>query len=76
MIEKINLKKLLPYTIIVSLVIFTAFVPEIFKSSAGKKKIINSQTDMYSTNDPSIDQMLKKIAELSGMKFQKRFKIL
>jgi len=60
MIEKINLKKLLPYTIIVSLVIFTAFVPEIFKSSAGKKKIINSQTDMYSTNDPSIDQMLKK----------------
>jgi hypothetical protein len=27
MIEKINLKKLLPYTIIVSLVIFTAFVP-------------------------------------------------
>lgn len=60
MIEKINLKKLLPYTIIVSLVIFTAFVPEIFKSSAGKKKIINSQNDMYSTNDPSIDQMLKK----------------
>jgi Bax protein len=60
MIEKINLKKLLPYTIIVSLVIFTAFVPEIFKSSTGKKKIINSQTDMYSTNDPSIDQMLKK----------------
>jgi Bax protein len=60
MIEKINLKKLLPYTIIVSLVIFTAFVPEMFKSSAGKKKIINSQTDMYSTNDPSIDQMLKK----------------
>lgn len=60
MIEKINVKKLLPYTIIVSLVIFTAFVPEIFKSSAGKKKIINSQTDMYSTNDPSIDQMLKK----------------
>ncbi|MFM8422354.1 MAG: glucosaminidase domain-containing protein, partial [Candidatus Fonsibacter sp.] len=60
MIEKINLKKLLPYTIIVSLVIFTAFVPEIFKSSAGKKKIINSQTDMYSINDPSIDQMLKK----------------
>jgi len=60
MIEKINLKKLLPYTIIVSLVIFTAFVPEMFKSSAGKKKIINSQTDMYSINDPSIDQMLKK----------------
>jgi len=60
MIEKINLKRLLPYTIIVSLVIFTAFVPEMFKSSAGKKKIINSQTDMYSINDPSIDQMLKK----------------
>jgi Bax protein len=60
MIEKINLKKLLPYTIIVTLVIFTAFVPEMFKSSAGKKKIINSQTDKYSINDPTIDQMLKK----------------
>jgi Bax protein len=60
MIEKINLRKLLPYTIIVTLVIFTAFVPEMFKSSTGKKKIINSQTDMYSTIDPTIDQMLKK----------------
>jgi Bax protein len=60
MIEKINLKKLLPYTIIVTLVIFTAFVPETFKSSTGKKKIINSQTDMYSTIDPTIDQMLRK----------------
>ena len=50
----------MPYSIIIFLVVFTAFVPEIFKSSAGKKIIINTQTDMYSTNDPSIDQMLKK----------------
>ena len=59
-IKKINIKNFLPYSIIIFLVVFTAFVPEIFKSSAGKKIIINTQTDMYSTNDPSIDQMLKK----------------
>ena len=59
-IKKINIKNFLPYSIIIFLIIFTAFVPEIFKSSAGKKIIINTQTDMYSTNDPSIDQMLKK----------------
>ena len=81
MIEKINLKKLLPYTIIVSLVIFTAFVPEIFKSSAGKKKIINSQNDMYSTNDPSIDQMLKKSfltndSKKLGLNFQQVISII
>jgi Bax protein len=60
MIKKINLKKLLPYTIVVTLVVFTAFVPVMFKSSTGKKKIINIQTGMYFTNDPTIDQMLKK----------------
>jgi Bax protein len=81
MIEKINLKKLLSYTIIVSLVIFTAFVPEIFKSSAGKKKIINSQTDMYSANDPSIDQMLKKsfltnYSKKLGLDFQQVISII
>jgi Bax protein len=81
MIEKINLKKLLPYTIIVSLVIFTAFVPEIFKSSAGKKKIINSQNDMYSTNDPSIDQILKKSfltndSKKLGLNFQQVISII
>jgi Bax protein len=81
MIEKINLKKLLPYTIIVSLVIFTAFVPEMFKSSTGKKKIINSQTDMYSTYDPTIDQMLKKSfltndSKKSGLDFQQVLSII
>ena len=60
LINKVNLKKILPYTVIVSLVIFTAFVPEMFKSTADKRKIINNQTEEYTTNDPSIDQMLKK----------------
>ena len=60
LIKKVNLKKMLPYTIIVSLVIFTAFVPELFKSTADKRKIINNVTEAYTTNDPSIDQMLKK----------------
>ncbi|NDE49229.1 MAG: hypothetical protein EB016_03465, partial [Proteobacteria bacterium] len=60
LIKKVNLKKMLPYTIIVSLVIFTAFVPELFKSTADKRKIINNETEAYSTNDPTIDQMLKK----------------
>ena len=60
LIKKLNLKKIFPYTVIVMLIIFTAFVPEIFKSTADKKKIINNQTEEYTTNDPSIDQMLKK----------------
>lgn len=60
LINRVNLKKILPYTVIVSLVIFTAFVPEMFKSTADKRKIINNQTEEYTTNDPSIDQMLKK----------------
>ena len=60
LINKVNLKKILPYTVIVSLVIFTAFVPEMFKSTADKRKIINNQTEEYTTNDPSIDQILKK----------------
>ena len=60
LIKKLNLKKIFPYTVIVALIIFTAFVPEIFKSTADKKKIINKQTEEYTTNDPSIDQILKK----------------
>jgi len=60
LIKKLNLKKIIPYTVIVALIIFTAFVPEIFKSTADKKKIINKQTEEYTTNDPSIDQILKK----------------
>ena len=60
LIKKLNLKKIFPYTVIVALIIFTAFVPEMFKSTADKKKIINKQTEEYTTNDPSIDQMLKK----------------
>jgi len=60
LIKKLNLKKILPYTVIVTLIIFTAFVPEMFKSTADKRKIINSQTEEYTTNDPSIDQILKK----------------
>ena len=60
LIKKLNLKKIFPYTVIVMLIIFTAFVPEMFKSTADKKKIINNQTEEYTTNDPSIDQMLKK----------------
>jgi Bax protein len=60
LIKKVNLKKMLPYAIIITLVIFTAFVPEMFKSTADKRKIINNQTDEYATNDPSIDQLLKK----------------
>ena len=60
LIKKLNLKKIFPYTVIVALIIFTAFVPEMFKSTADKKKIINSQTEEYTTNDPSIDQILKK----------------
>ena len=60
LINKFNLKKIFPYTVIGALIIFTAFVPEIFKSTADKKKIINSKTEEYTTNDPSIDQMLKK----------------
>jgi Bax protein len=60
LIKKFNFKKMLPYTVIVALIIFTAFVPEMFKSTADKKKIINNQTEEYTTNDPSIDQMLKK----------------
>ena len=60
LIKKVNLKKMLPYTIIITLVVFTAFVPEIFKTAADKRKIINNQTEEYTTNDPSIDQMLKK----------------
>ena len=60
LIKKLNLKKIFPYTVIVALIIFTAFVPEMFKSTADKKKIINKQTEEYTTNDPSIDQILKK----------------
>ena len=60
LIKKLNLKKIFPYTVIITLIIFTAFVPEMFKSTADKKKIINNQTEEYTTNDPSIDQMLKK----------------
>jgi len=60
LIKKLNLKKIFPYTVIVTLIIFTAFVPEMFKSTADKRKIINSQTEEYTTNDPSIDQILKK----------------
>jgi len=60
LIKKLNLKKILPYTVIVTLIIFTAFVPDMFKSTADKKKIINNQTEEYTTNDPSIDQILKK----------------
>lgn len=60
LIKKLNLKKIFPYTVIITLIIFTAFVPEMFKSTADKKKIINYQTEEYTTNDPSIDQMLKK----------------
>ena len=60
LIKKVNLKKMSPYAIIITLVIFTAFVPEMFKSTADKRKIINNQTDEYATNDPSIDQLLKK----------------
>ena len=60
LIKKFNFKKMLPYTVIVALIVFTAFVPEMFKSTADKKKIINNQTEEYTTNDPSIDQMLKK----------------
>ena len=60
LIKKFNFKKMLPYTVIVALIIFTAFVPEMFKSTADKRKIIYNQTEEYTTNDPSIDQMLKK----------------
>jgi len=60
LIEKINLKKLAPYSIVIILIIFTAFVPEFFNSSGINKKMINNKTDDYSTNDPSIDQILKK----------------
>lgn len=60
LIKKLYLKKIFPYTVIITLIIFTAFVPEMFKSTADKKKIINNQTEEYTTNDPSIDQMLKK----------------
>ena len=60
LIKKLNLKKIFPYTVIVALIIFTAFVPEMFKSTADKKKIINKQAEEYTTNDPSIDQILKK----------------
>ena len=60
LIKKLNLRKIFPYTVIAALIIFTAFVPEMFKSTADKKKIINKQTEEYTTNDPSIDQMLKK----------------
>ena len=60
LIEKINLKKLVPYSVVIILIIFTAFVPEFFNSSGINKKIINSRTDDYSTNDPFIDQILKK----------------
>ncbi len=44
LIKKLNLKKIFPYTVIAALIIFTAFVPEMFKSTADKKKIINKQT--------------------------------
>ena len=60
LIKKINLKKLAPYSIVIVLVIFTAFVPEFYNSSGIRKGMINSKTDDYSTNDPSIDQILKK----------------
>ena len=60
LIEKINLKKLAPYSVVIILIIFTAFVPEFFNSSGINKKMINNKTDDYSTNDPSIDQILKK----------------
>jgi Bax protein len=60
LIKKINLKKLVPYSVIIILIIFTAFVPEFFNSSGISKKMINNKTDDYSTNDPSIDQILKK----------------
>ena len=60
LIKRVNLKKILPYTVIIALVIFTAFVPEIFKSTYDNRKIINNQTEEYTTNDTSIDQMLKK----------------
>ena len=60
LIKKLNLKKIFPYTVIITLIIFTAFVPEMFKSTADKRKIIDNQTEEYTTNDPSIDQILKK----------------
>ena len=60
LIKKINLKKLAPYSVVIILIIFTAFVPEFFNSSGINKKMINNKTDDYSTNDPSIDQILKK----------------
>ncbi len=60
LIKKVSLKKILPYSLIITLIIFTAFIPEMFKSVGDKRKIINNETDAYSTNDPSIDQILKK----------------
>ena len=60
LIKKINLKKLAPYSVVIILIIFTAFVPEFFNFSGINKKMINNKTDDYSNNDPSIDQILKK----------------
>lgn len=60
LIKKFSLKKTLPYAVIITLIIFTAFVPDMFKSTVDKKKIINNQLEGYFINDPSIDQMLKK----------------
>jgi Bax protein len=60
LIKKINLKKLAPYSVVIILIIFTAFVPEFLNSSGINKKMISNRTDDYSTNDPSIDQILKK----------------
>jgi len=60
LIKKINLKKLAPYSVVIILLIFTAFVPELINATGIKKIMINNQTNDYSTNDPSIDQILKK----------------
>ena len=55
LIKKLNLKKIIPYTVIVALIIFTAFVPEIFKSTADKKKLLtNKQKNILQTILPLI----------------------
>ncbi len=55
LIKKLNLKKIIPYTVIVALIIFTAFVPEIFKSTADKKKLLtNKQKNILQTTLPLI----------------------
>jgi Bax protein len=60
LIKKINTKKVASYGVIILLILFTAFVPEIFRATAGKKIFSNKQVDEYSHDDPSIDKILKK----------------